>query len=42
MVLSPKVLAHDVSARAGDVLIGIAVFPIGWIHLGSFEKLGEG
>ena len=27
MVVSPAVLAHDVSARAGDVSMGIAVFP---------------
>ena len=26
MVVSPAVLAHDVSASAGDVLMGIAVF----------------
>ena len=31
MVVSPAVLAHDVSARASDVSMGIAVFPIGWI-----------
>ena len=31
MVVSPTVLVHDVSARAGDVSIGIAVFPVGWI-----------
>ena len=42
MVVSPVVLAHDVSARAGDVSMGIAVFPIGWIYPGSFEKLGDG
>ena len=29
MVVSPAVLVHDVSARAGDVSMGIAVFPIG-------------
>ena len=29
MVVSPAVFAHDVSARAGDVSMGIAVFPIG-------------
>ena len=29
MVVSPAVLAHDVSARAGDVSMRIAVFPIG-------------
>ena len=40
MVVSPAVLAHDVSARAGDVSMGIAVFPIGWMYPGSFEKLG--
>ena len=32
MVVSPAVLAHDVSARAGDVSMGITVFPIGWIY----------
>ena len=42
MVVSPAVLAHDVSARAGDVSMGIAVFPIGWIYLGPFEKLRDG
>ena len=41
MVVSPAVLTHDMSARAGDVLMGIAVFPIGWIYSGSFEKLGD-
>ena len=29
MVVSLAVLAHDVSARAGDVSMGIAVLPIG-------------
>ena len=42
MVVSPAVLAHDVSARAGDVSMGIAVSPIGWIYLGPFEKLRDG
>ena len=42
MVYSPAVLAHDVSARTGDVLMGIAVFPIGWIYSVPFEKLGDG
>ena len=42
MVVSPTVLAHDMSARAGDVSMGIAVFPIGWIYPGSFEKLDDG
>ena len=42
MVVSPAVLAHDVSARAGDVSMGIAVFPIGWIYSGPFEKLSDG
>ena len=28
IVVSPAVLAHDVSARTGDVSMGIAVFPI--------------
>ena len=41
MVVSPAVLAHDVSARAGDVSMGITVFPIGRIYLGSFEKLRD-
>ena len=42
MVVSPAVLAHDVSARAGDVSMGISVFPIGWIYSGLFEKLKDG
>ena len=42
MVVNPAVLAHDVSARASDVLMGIAVFPIGWIFSASFEKLRDG
>ena len=42
MVVSLAVLAHDVSARAGDVSMGIAVFLIGWIYLGPFEKLRDG
>ena len=42
MVVSPAVLVHDVSARAGDVSIGIAVFPIGWFFSGPFEKLKDG
>ena len=42
MVVSPAVLAHDVSARAGDVSMGIAVYPIGWIYSGLFEKLKDG
>ena len=42
MVVSPAVLAHDVSARAGDVAMGIAVFPIGWIYSRPFEKLRDG
>ena len=42
MVVSPAVLAPDVSARAGDVSTGIAVFPIGWIYLWPFKKLGDG
>ena len=42
MVVSPAVFAHDVSARAGDVSMGIAVFPIGWIYSGLFEKLKDG
>ena len=36
MLVSPAVVAHDVSARAGDVSMGIAVFPVGWIYSGSF------
>ena len=42
MVVSPAVLAHDVSARAGDVSMGTNVFPIGWIYSGPFEKLRDG
>ena len=42
MVVSPAVLAHDVSARAGDVSMGIAVFPIGGMYSEPFEKLGDG
>ena len=42
MVVSPAVLAYDVSARASDVLMGIAVFPIGQIYSGPFEKLRDG
>ena len=42
MVVSPAVLAHDVSARAGNVSMGIAVFLIGSIYPGPFEKLGDG
>ena len=42
MVVTPAVLTHDVSARAGDVSMGIAVFPIGWIYSEPFEKLGHG
>ena len=41
MAVSPAVLAHDTSACAGDVSMGIAVFPIGWIYLGPFEKIGR-
>ena len=41
MVVSPTVLAHDVSARANDVSMGIAVIPIGWIYSGPFEKLRD-
>ena len=33
LVVSSSVLLHDVSARAGDASMGIAVFPIGWIML---------
>ena len=32
-VVSLAVLLHDVSARAGEVSMGIAVFPNGWIML---------
>ena len=42
MAVSPAVLAHDVLARAGDVSMEIAVFPIGWIYSGPFEKLRDG
>ena len=42
MVVSPAVLVHDVSARAGDMSMGIAVFPIGWIYSELFEKLRNG
>ena len=42
MAVSPAVLAHDVSARARDVSMGIAVFPISWIYSGPFEKLRDG
>ena len=42
MVVSPAVLAHDLSARASDVSMGIAVFPIDWIYSVPFEKLGDG
>ena len=42
MVVSPAVLAHDAPARAGDVSMGVAVFPMDWIYLGLFEKLGDG
>ena len=41
MVVSPAVLAHDVLAHAGDVSMEIAVFPIGRIYPGSFEKLED-
>ena len=41
MVVSPAVLAHDVSACASDVSMGIAVFPTGWIYSLPFEKLGD-
>ena len=40
MVVSLVVLAHDVSARASDVSMEIALFPIGWIYSVPFEKLG--
>ena len=42
MVVSPLVFAHDVSARAGDVSMAIAVFSVGWIYSGPFEKLEDG
>ena len=42
MVVSPAMLAHDVSACAGDVLMRITIFLIGWIYLGLFEKLKDG
>ena len=38
MVVSPAVVAHDASARAGDMSMGIAVFPVGWIHLGHSKN----
>ena len=38
MVVSSAVLAHDASARASDVSMGIAVCPIGWIYSGPFEN----
>ena len=41
-VVSPAVLANDVSARASDVSMGIVVFPIGWIYSGPFEKSRDG
>ena len=41
MVVSSAVLYHDLSARAGDVSVGVAVFPIGWISSLPFEKLGD-
>ena len=40
MVVSPAVVAHDVSARAGEVSMGIAVFPIRWIYPGSLKNWG--
>ena len=40
MVDSPAVLVHDVSARAGDVSMGIAVFPIAWIYPGHSKNWG--
>ena len=42
LVVSPAVLLHDVSARAGDVSLGIAVFLIGRILLLPFEKWSDG
>ena len=39
MVVSPAVLAHDVSARAGDVSMGITVFLIGWIYSKNLETV---
>ena len=42
MVVSPAVLAHDVSACASDVSMGVVVFPTGWIYSVPFEKLGDG
>ena len=38
MVVSPTVLAHDVSARAGDVSVGITIFPVAQVYLGPFEN----
>ena len=40
-VVSSTVLLHDVSARAGDMSMGIAVFPTGWVLLLPFEKLSD-
>ena len=37
LAVSSVMLLHDVSARAGDVLMGIAVFPIGCILLLPFD-----
>ena len=42
MVVSSAVLDHGVSTRAGDVSMGIAVFPVGWTSSQPFEKSGNG
>ena len=42
VVSSPAVLADDMSASAGNVSMVIAVFPIGWMYSGPFEKLRDG
>ena len=38
MVVSPTVRAHDVLARADDLLMEIALFLIGWIYSGPFKN----
>ena len=42
LVVSSAVVLHDVSARAGEVSMGIATFPIGQILLLPFEKSSDG
>ena len=41
MVVSSALLIHDVSARAHDVSIGIALFPIGRIQCSVNEYEGD-